>query len=567
MRRALGQGPLRWRVDYIQRVALSTSPVQGPNARRHGLAHPVGDSSPRLWAMAAYWGLFVTIAAIVFLPSILHGGFDNWGNLDLYQVSPPPRFANAVAVIHSYDPRPLLAYLKIGEAALFGSHAVLYRVTAVGLGVLVALLVALVMLRLRLGTRLALISGLLTLVFPWADSTRLWSVASLNQVALILYLAALLAALEGLRWERIRAIGWHGLAWLLFAGSMLTYEAAAALIPFTGVLYVLVSRSRQARRLAVLDFAFGMALAGLTYALHSHGRSRATLHSALADLGHVLHDLAVLAPRSIDPFTSDAGVIIVALAVLTLFRLGWEHRDRGATPAIRQAMVAIVVGLLFSLLAALPLAGSGLSPLKPGILNRGNLDVAIPIAIVVGASVELAMRSWIRGPGAQAVGIGAILLAIAICYSVRVRDDISSWNHAAAIQEKVLRTAEHLASRLNGRMVFFVFGYPAMTAPGVETFAESWNLAPALSLTYSRRVGGIPLFGDAQLRCMAHGVYPLSPPGPDDAVQGGEGPQQLVPYGHALLLDIARRRVAKVTSRHQCVRLADSVHPGPWIAA
>src|SRR5437868_5351013 len=107
---------------------------------------PAGSSVPprlgRSMEVAAYVAV-AGVAAVVFWPHILHGGFylDDWPSLYRYHFL---SFGHAVAVTHMYDPRPLLAYLKIGEVALFGMHTVYYHVAGVVLGLAASILLALV---------------------------------------------------------------------------------------------------------------------------------------------------------------------------------------------------------------------------------------------------------------------------------------------------------------------------------------------------------------------------------------------------------------------------------------
>jgi hypothetical protein len=507
----------------------------------------------------------VGVAAVVFWPHILHGGFylDDWPSLYRYHFL---GFGRAVSVTHTYDPRPLLAYLKIAEVALFGMHTVYYHAAAVAVGLAVSILLTLVLTRLGIGLSLAGAAGLLALLLPWADSVHLWAAGSLNQVALVLYLAGLLAALHSAGREHGTRVLWHLLALILFTLSMLTYESQAALIPASGLLYLILREWRSIRWLAAVDLGFGGALAAIAYSLHSHGRGRAGVAGAWRDLGSLLRELGVLAAQAIDPFTSHPVLVVAGLGALTLAWAGWL-RDRRALPrSARPLAVALLLAGGFSVLAALPLAGSGLHPLGPGFQNRANVAIVAPVAILVVLAVQLIGVVWVRPVAVRAALVGLVLVAIAADYSVRLRDDISRWDQAALIQHRILRDAQGLVSHPAPRSTMLVTGYPAMTAPGIPTLSQSWDLGAALSLLYRIPIRGLPLFGSARLRCTGRGVYPVSAPGPYDALQGGEDSRLLTPYGRAVLLDAASRTVQPLAARSRCRRAARLLHPAPFVA-
>src|SRR5207247_10674065 len=78
----------------------------------------------------------------------------------------------------------------------------------------------------------------LALVYPWSDGVRLWATGSLNQVAVCLGLAGATIALRGVAAPRLRGVAVHGLAVLLYAAAVLTYESVGLLLMLAGALYV-----------------------------------------------------------------------------------------------------------------------------------------------------------------------------------------------------------------------------------------------------------------------------------------------------------------------------------------
>jgi hypothetical protein len=351
----------------------------------------------------------------------------------------------------------------------------------------------------------------------------------------------------------------------LFAVSMLTYEAAAALIPLSGLVYLAAHSWRVVRRFAVVDFLFGLGLVAVTYHLHSHGRQRPGISVALRDLPATLHQLVGVGTRAVDPFTGSTGVVVAVLLVAVLVRLGQLYRQSEFPTAIRRSGLAIAGAALAAVVAVLPFAGSGGHPLDPGINNRGNILVALPIVVGVVALANAISFTAMKQQLARRALAACLLVVIATSYAIHVRADASRWDAATAIQHRVLRITSRLFPHPPPQSATFVVGYPAMTAPGVPTFSQIWDLGPALSLHYDQPVGGYPMFAGARLDCMAGGVYPISPPGPYDALHGGEGSPLRVTYRRAFLIDAAGHGLYRLKSRFRCQRIARELRPGPFI--
>jgi hypothetical protein len=542
-----------------------------PPGRRRRAACESMHGLPRVGSRLLHRVVLVALALalvglIEFLPHVLHGGLyvDDWADLSFYRFAPSPRFANAVSIIHFNDPRPLLAYWKVAAVALFGQHGSYYLVLALLLSILVSLLLAVLLLRLGYGTVFSVAVAVLVLLFPWSDSVHLWSTASLNQIALSFYLAGLIVAVHGLSHRGVVAVGWHAAALSLFTLSMLTYEAAATLIPLSGLVYLAVYNWRTIRWVVLLDFLFGVALAVLTYRLHSHGRSRPGLTTALSDLSPTLHQLVGLGARAVDPVTDGATVVLTVIVVIALVRFVQLRRGGRMSAELWRNGLTVAFAALFTLIAVLPYAGSGGHPLDPGINNRGNIVVALPIVVGVIALVQVIASMWVRHNGARRAFVTLLLIVIGVSYAVHVRNDASHWDDATKIQHRVLTVARTLVPDPAPGSVVFVLGYPAMTAPGVPTFSQTWDLGPAVSVRYGRPIGGYPVFAGAQLQCVSSGVYPISPPGPYDALQGGEGPLLEVAYKRAFLIDIATSQLQRLSSQARCQDAARGLRPAPF---
>ena len=133
---------------------------------------------------------------------------------------------------------------------------------AINLALAVLMATALWWLLRLLGVQLAhalAIAGLV-LVFPGADSVRLWPAAGISQLAIALWLVGAGVALLGLARTGRRAWAFHGGALALYAAAILTYEAVAGVVMVSVLLYL--SRtgwSRWGRRRAASRWEIGRA--------------------------------------------------------------------------------------------------------------------------------------------------------------------------------------------------------------------------------------------------------------------------------------------------------------------
>lgn len=510
----------------------------------------------------------MVLGVIVYLRHVRHGGFysDDWALAAGYELAPSPRFANAVhALNHVFGTRPLLSLLKPLSFAVFGLHSGWHLALAVALGVAVSCGVYALLRALAAERVDAALIAALVLVFPWSDSVRLWSTASLNQVALCLYLAGAVVAVRGLALAR-RPLLHHAAALVLYAAALLIYEAPAGLILIGGVLYWIRAEGswKAVWPRWAADVAVVAAVVGWSASTATAARSAPSLHATLTDLPGFAHQALVLVGRSFAP--GVPGLIPVVLGMLALFA-GALRRFR--VPGLGRWAAMTSLAALAAVAGFAPLVGSGLHPLDQGLNNRGNLAAALGLCALVYAVLAFAVRLFLplrwRG-GLPALATAAAIGVIGALYTHQVRGDIIRWDRAAALQRAVLAAARTSLPSLPAHTTVYVSGFPALVAPGVSVFSEPWDLTGAIQLQHrDATLAAYPVVQGVRFVCGASSIYPMAAPAAWDALQGGYGMAQGARYGSAIFLDATRRKAHRVTSVRSCGRAQRYITLAPLV--
>ena len=488
-------------------------------------------------------------AALVYGSHVMHGGFywDDWRNAATTRFS-PDGFAGPFDLrLIAY--RPLLGLSLPLPHLIFGSAPSLHLALATALGVAVSVCLYAVLRTLGLARVHAAAIGALALVFPWSDSTRLWATGSVNNLAVALYLGALLAALAGLESRGRRRTALRFAAALLYASSVLTYEATAV----AALLSVLIYAHRAGWRPALawwrsdaLAVVAAMVLVGAatTRGLLSPGDQLAHAVAIMRDAVALVS--AALAPLPTDPSTA------VALAVPTLLAVAVALVARGhSRAAALRRWVAVAAGAVVLIVAAYLMfvpGSAGYMPLAPGTANRVNVLAGIGVVTLVYALV-LVLVTLLPLPGrVQAIGRGGVAAclvgAIAVGYLARLETDIAHWRDAARTQEHVLAAVERAAPELPPGATIYAAGYDMFAAPGVPSFAVSWDLNGAAKLVLDDPAArAFPIAPTVTLVCETDRVYPRG-----GAYSGAEG----AAYGRAFTLDVATGALERIDGPTAC---------------
>jgi hypothetical protein len=498
------------------------------------------------------------LGALVFYPHVRSGGFysDDWASAATYHFSAPSRFLHAFqAYQHTFGTRPLLSAAKAGSYAVLGLHTGWHLALAVVLGVLVSLALYAVLRKFAIGAVPALVVAALALLFPWSDSTRLWSTASLNQLATLFYLLGLLVALAGLERRRRGAILCHVAALVLYAVGMLVYEAVAGLVLLSGAFYGLYLRGRWAQvwKLWLADILLTLGVLGWSASGATAARPAPSVHKILHDLPHFVHQALSLGIHALAPGLPVLVPVVIVAVVAAVAVVRWRRGE--LTGDARRWLAVAGAAVLASAAAFVPLVGSGLHPLDLGLNNRGNVAAALPVSLFVFAAIAVAVHVLLPRRSAMAAAWVTVTLGVVVVlgYAHLIRNDVGRWDRAAVLQHRVLSALHSALARPSAGEVAYTYGVPALVSPGVSVFSEFWDEPAAFRIqTGDPQVSAFPIVQGTTFVCTASGVYPQIGPGPYDALQGGFGPPEGARYGRAILVDVLNGRSTVITGPRQC---------------
>jgi hypothetical protein len=481
--------------------------------------------------------VLVAAGAAVYGSHVLHGGFawDDWENAATTHLRYEPRFLGPFDLREiAYEPG--LGILKPLPHIVFGQRPAWHLALAVALAVAFCVLVARCLRELGLSRGAAFAAAILTLVFPWSGSLRLWATAGLNQVAGCLYVLGLTAGLRELRQP-----GRRRRSTALYAASVLTYPIAILLVLAAPLVYRCAGTWRAAWRQGRVDVLAGVALA--LFGATATTKPTQALADTLAHAWRITAELARLLGQAIVPIPGlspwialaiVAGVVLAA-AARPAWR-PWQHRFAAA------ALFALGAYLTFS-----P-GEDKYHPLAAGINDRVGLLAAPAVALAVVAFWALAglmahdlLR---RARLVTAVPLVAVV-AVGAMWIRAVRDDAAAWDAAAVASTSVLSRLDARLPENLGPAAVFVTGFRRYERAGIPIFAASFDLDGAFKLARdSRDVRAYPV--SRKLVCRERGAaQPIAASRMTDAR-----------YGALYVVDLEHGFVQRIDDRRACERVA-----------
>jgi hypothetical protein len=428
--------------------------------------------------------------------------------------------------------RKLACLYHASEWWLLRGHHWAYHVVSIAFLFAIVVLVYTIARRVGLARVWSLVIGAAIIVFPGADSTRLWPVASIGQYVIVLQMTSLLVAILALdrRW------GWrsgalHLLSALFAVLAMATYEIAVPLVAVQGVVYVAIFRDRRAVVRWMLDI--GLVLVFIVYRLtlapvdNSAFMVERTTSQLVARAGALLEGAWNTWRYLYAPGAVLSYLIVVVLVAAVATALSQPLRDRLSRWWL--LLVAAVV-------AAAACAGVFLTaedlylPVYASTYNRVNLPGTIPYVLafiaIIGLAYEL-IRYWSRRTWAASLTVLLVMTVVGvhqITVNSRHQDDwLSSWS----IQEKTLPRMRAALQGVPSTARVLGFDSPQWTHEWIPVVAQSWGLRgmldyethvnPSFASPFSEGVHcdrrGIEAEGTlaAPYRDQAHPVYFMSP--------------------------------------------------------
>jgi hypothetical protein len=493
-------------------------------------------------------------AGAVWGPHVFRGGFywaDDWYHARLYVFSDGRGlFANQNA--HTSHFSPVLGLLLAIPYRLFGLHTPLHLALALVLSAGASTAFYVLLRTFGLERRHAGMIATLALFFPWADSSRLWTTGSMNNVAIIFFFAGLVVSLRGLRAGGRRARVLAPLGTTLYVLAVLTYEVVGGVVVLVVLVYASWCGWRRAWRRWLLDLVGVVpALAFVWLRQPTHHTTHPSLRWQLAHAGRIAQGAAALLWKALIPGGAPGAAVAGAVLVVALGALVARYVLDVDDPA--RALLSRWLAIAAASVLAIGLAYSpyvpGLGkyvPSAPGVGNRVNLLAAFGYAGLVYALVMLTgllTARVARRKGAAVIG-SLLCAAIVIAYTAIDRQHEREWDQATRIANHELDTVARLVRDPRPGTVIYVFGDPNYVAPGVPVFAIAGDLNNAVKVRLrSRRADAYPMRPMTRWSCELPEMYPR------DAAFGA---RQGARYGRGIFVSVPLRSAVTVDSPAAC---------------
>jgi hypothetical protein len=515
--------------------------------------------------LAAWLGLAV-VGVVAYAPHIRNGGFylDDWSNAagTLY----PPGghgFSHAISYFSELTLyRPVLVLYVPLTYLILGTHMAYQLAWSAFLGIFVAAMLYGVLRSLAVPRSHSWIIAVLTIVYPWYDSTRLWETADQATVSISFALAGLWVAISGLN---RRSLARHACAAVLYLLSILSYEVTLPVIAAFGGIYVLCIGWRAARNRWAIDVVvvvIGALWVGLQTNHESYG-----LSADLTHLREIVTSGGTILGRSLLPLGSQRTTLaICALALVVAVGLGVQLSSR--------ARPLSAIG--WSLASWLRLAGAGLlvavlgwvifipadpyyTPSVYGVTNRVNAVAGIGLVMVVYAALGIlgALASSLRPRAHMLAGLTLVLgVVLGAGYAKVLERHSTIWNAAYSAEAAGIGEMRMQLPVLAPGSTVFVTDYPAYQTLGVPIFSASWDVNGMIKLQYKdATLQAYPLLPGLSISCRADGL------GLSGAGTGPSG--ATAAYGKAWLLDVHTGRHIRPDSQRNCAAAVPHYPAGP----
>jgi hypothetical protein len=526
--------------------------------------------------LAIAWGALGLLGILTFLPHLLHGGFylDDWWNaaLTLHNAH-GDSFGNVVgSFAGSTLFRPLLVLYVPLTYWVFGMHMWLHLAWAAFLGIAVSALLYAVLRTLGLPRIHALAIGALVLVYPWFDSTRLWSTGDQIALSTTFALGGLWLALAGLARDSWK---WHVGAAALFLASILTYEITLPSIAAFGLLYIWRFGWSRAKWSWAADLV--VVIVGGAWVLSHTPRTRSGLSGDLSHLRIIVGQGSEIVARSLVPVgpqrTALPLILIGVVLALGVVSLRSRHQVRAAAGGVSLAgwLACAAAGLITVVLGWVIFvpADPYYTPSFYGATNRVNGIAGIGAVILVYATFGVVGSLAARVLRQRAIVAGLVVTmvlgaALGIGYVTVIRRHIGIWNAAYQAEATALRKIKAQYPTLPPGTTLFTTNYPANQTWGVPILSSGWDLHGMVKDEYDENIlAAAPLLPGYGFVCHPEGmeIRVLGESGAPD----GELLVKARTYKSARIFDIEDERAYRPTNQATCRAIVKQLLPGPLI--
>ena len=496
--------------------------------------------------------VIVIIGLAVYVPHVVHGGLaaDDWVDASRFYFHHGSGFGAAVAA-HADPSRTVWSVINTLDWWVMGIHPVPHLIQTLAASLIEAGLILAVARRLGMPLLAGATLALLVLLWPAADSSRLWANGAQQTIAVVLLLAGFLVALIGLDRHGPWSVVLHCLAIVLYVASMLDYELTAPVILLAGFVYVHQVGWRRGGWRWALD-----AIAVLTTLLHRDLTTHKHSFGVSADLDHarVIGDQALtLAAHSVLPvggvprvgvLIGIGGVVGVGLVLALSGPPSQRQRARRNVGYLVAGAAVVVAGYLM----IVP-ADPGYQPVSAGVGNRIDAVAALGFALIVLALCGIVGQVAARmtgGSGRRVAGVSTALALVIIAMGASVVvTDASHWDRASVEQQETLAVIRHLVRSPSATTTVFTFGRSGYSAPSVPIFGGGGNgdLVGAVRVMWMNgSVRGFPILQEMHFVCSSYSVRLL-----DTGMINST-----TVYGRADFINLLTSKVVVPRDQHQC---------------
>lgn len=513
--------------------------------------------------MAVFVGA-VAILAVAYGPHVVNGGFynDDWTDTSFMYFEKHVR--TVLEQVHAgYAHRPL--YVLYGPVLhwVVGDRPWLLNSWSLVLATGFAVAMWAVLREYGLGAIPAAAAAYLTVLFPFADSSRLWAASSHMTLSLTLFCVGMLATLRAFSRDGSRALWLHVAAATLYLASLAIFEITAGLIAGSGLLYILSER----RRRAYVRWALDIVIAVLFVAIFTVGQQtayeRSGLSGQLENAQRIVDQAWTLFAWAAVPF-GDARRDVTTLVVMAVVAAGVATWRFGPPPLAGQARRWLVVagaGMLVIGLGYLPFVPADpnqYQPLFHGGQNRVNMAASPGYAIVFVALAQLAGLAVaavgrLRPAVAGAIGV-AIVVLLGLGMAGDVAKDRAVWARSWDRQTALLAEVKAKVPRPQLKASILTFGHAGAEQFGVPLLGGQYDVTHALRLTYRRPdITGAAVLQGTRLDCGAQEV----------TLTGGSSDGYRAQYGRTTFVDVGTHDAQAITSPARCRQVLPRMTPGP----
>jgi hypothetical protein len=515
------------------------------------------------------------IAAIVYEPQALHGGFisDAWSNRALYVFAPVHGFFNKISYLGeqaNIAPRPLQAVYLVLLNSVFGSHVGFWLTWQVATNV--GMCAAFYLLLRKLGFRLldAGMMAALVLVFPAATSIRFWLATIWGPASLAFVCLGFLLALEAFEAGRLRnKLLLHAASLLLFVLSLLLYEIALLVMLAGILLYLLRAPWREALARWVADLVV-LGVITVTITLKSTTGHAETEAGALHHGRVIFEQAKTLAMTVVLPLNSDQWYLILLVLLLpAIALLVWWLRDRvdPIRADLQRWLLTIAAGIVIVVLGYVIYAPGTdyYQPLLPGIGDRVNLVPSFGWILILYACAMLLATLILRDvPRARrwTSVVAAVGVALLAAGWVRSIGNFSGY-FTRAYQEdvRVLTTMKTNLPHPKPGSTIWTFAQPVEEGPGVPVFGNTWDMTSSVQLEYGdRSLTSLVAYPESVFECTPQGVNPNG----RYNTTGQTPPEYISAYGKTYFIDTTSGKHTLVKNRKQCEAVVGEYPLSPY---